>query len=117
MSPLSQPHSWCVPQVPCRRLHHDSQFKVSTGQTSARYAGKCLTDSLRKKKKKSPNSSIWQFLWYKYSYHGQFQTTNFMALKAESGRDAPKGLSQAVQTSPSMLPGRTDLRYPPEKVS
>lgn len=51
MSPLSQPLSWCVPQVPCRRLHHDSQFKVSTGQTSARYAGKCLTDSLRKKKK------------------------------------------------------------------
>ena len=54
MSPLSQPHSWCVPQVPCRRLHHDFQFKVSTGQTSARYASKCLTDSLRGGKKKAP---------------------------------------------------------------
>ena len=40
-----------------------------------------------------------------------------MTLKVESGRDAPKGLSQVVQTSPSMLPGRTDLRYPPEKLS
>lgn len=34
-----------------------------------------------------------QFLWYKYSYRGQFQATNFMALKVELGRDAPKGFS------------------------
>lgn len=121
VSPLSQPHSWCVPQVPCRRLHHDFQFKVSTSQTSARYASQCLTDSLKAGQGAGMGCGKASTVVFGNFYGIQmslavvnFQTTNFMALKVELGRDAPKGFSPGqFQTRPSML-GRTDLRCPPE---
>ena len=59
------------------------------------FAAKCLTtgflaggETKQNHKKKSPICSICQFLWCKYSHHGQFHTINMMSLNTELGREA-----------------------------
>ena len=59
------------------------------------FAATCLTtgslaggETKQNHKRKSPICSICQFLWCKYSHHGQFHTINMMSLNMELRREA-----------------------------
>lgn len=52
-------------------------------------------------KKKALICRFFQFLWHKYSHHGQFQTIKMMSLHAEFKRDAHICSSQTMRASSS----------------
>lgn len=59
---------------------------------------------------KSPDYSVCQVLWCKYSYHNQFCANNITSLNDEQGRDANDWLLQACARQLHILLHTTEAR-------
>lgn len=46
-----------------------------------------LANQLSRKNQNQKTLIVCQFLWFKYSHHGQFQATDVMSQKTEVGED------------------------------